>query len=169
MAGTVPSLGDILRTLPQGDRSCGTYISILGATHSEQYTIQDMVSGIWTVLTRYSIRWGFSAVSRSSSNQSHSEWKARGKLSPRAGVEKAVAVCTPCKRSEASPFFIAVALARTQALVPAGLPAEVRHRPSQGASTLIISMFQLASAIGLNSGSEPPAKYLYTKVQSDRK
>ena len=46
MAGTVPSLGDILRTLPQGDRSWGTYISILGATHSEQYTIQDMVSGI---------------------------------------------------------------------------------------------------------------------------
>lgn len=71
------------------------------------------------------------AASRSSSNQSHSEGKARGKLSPRAGVEKAVAVCTPCKRSEASPFFIAVALARTQALVTAGLPAEVRHRPSQ--------------------------------------
>ena len=46
MAGTVPSLGDILRTLPQGDRSWGTYISILGATYSEQYTIQDMVSGI---------------------------------------------------------------------------------------------------------------------------
>lgn len=46
MADTVPSLGDILHTLPQGDRSCGTYLSILGATHSKQYTIQDMVSGI---------------------------------------------------------------------------------------------------------------------------
>lgn len=46
MAGTVPSLGDILHTLPRGDRSCGTYISILGATHSEQYKIQDVVSGI---------------------------------------------------------------------------------------------------------------------------
>ena len=73
------------------------------------------------------------------------------------------------KRSKASPFFILVALARTQALVPAGLPAEVRHQPLQGASTLITSMFQLASAIGLNSGSEPPAKCLYTEVQSDRK
>lgn len=46
MAGTVPSLGDILRTLPRGDRSCGIYISILGATHSEEYKIQDVVSGI---------------------------------------------------------------------------------------------------------------------------